>query len=224
MLREDYILAWIRRYVRWVLEIAGLIKVADHEAALRRIEQALRDLLGLGPDSVQTLEEGEIIARLTLGEPPAFAQEKCVVLAALLNHLASVCAARGQPDRAGTCYLRALHIMLGLRFGPPTVAVPEYAPRVEDLVAALQPYGMPSRTWAALMIYYEQTGRFAKAEDALFALLDAEPSGTDALEMGLGLYRRLWALSDDVLVAGDLPRAEIEAGLRELDRRLSSGG
>jgi tetratricopeptide (TPR) repeat protein len=222
MIREDYILAWIKRYVRWLAEIAGFIQVADHEAALRRIDQALRGLLDLGPDSVMSLSDGEILARLTLGEPSQLVQDKCVVLAALLNQLAIVCAAREQPEQSRDCLVKALHLVLGLKLRAEAVHVAGYAPTIENLEERLKSFDLPPRTYAALMIYHERAGQFDKAEDALFSLLEAAPGQAEAIELGAALYHRLQSLSDEVLTAGNLPRAEVEAGLAELGRRAAA--
>jgi hypothetical protein len=75
---------------------------------------------------------------------------------------------------------------------------------------------MSARTHAALMIYHEQEGHFAKAEDGLFAMLEAAPDNREALAIGLAFYHRLQALSDETLLMGNLPRDEVEAGLAEL--------
>ena len=68
MIRQDYILEWIKRYIRWLAEIVGLVRAQDYEAAIRRIDLALRTLLEVGSDSVTDLSEGEILARLTVGD------------------------------------------------------------------------------------------------------------------------------------------------------------
>lgn len=219
MIREDYILAWIKRYVRWLLEIAGFIRAEDYQAALRRVDVALRHLLGLGLDSVIGLSDGEILARLTVGEPTQFVQEKCILLAALLRQLGIVCAAQQRNDESRDCSVKALHIILGIKLSSPEMPLPEYAPTVEDLLEQLRPYALPPRTYGALMIFHEQTGRFAKAEDALFALLEATPDTPEATAIGVAFYQRLQALPDDVLAAGGLPRVEVEAGLAELAAR-----
>jgi hypothetical protein len=70
-----------------------------------------------------------------------------------------------------------------------------------------------------LMRHYEQHGAFAKAEDALFDLLEAEPGNSDALEFGIAFYERLRGQSDMALAKGNLPRQELEAGLAELRQR-----
>src|SRR5206468_3589032 len=81
---------------------------------------------------------------------------------------------------------------------------PEFVPKVELLVAALGGADLPVRTHALLMQHYERTGAFAKAEDALFAMLDAEPDNAALVEFGLAFYQRVLAQSDTALSAATL--------------------
>ncbi|MFN8516836.1 MAG: DUF6483 family protein [Chloroflexia bacterium] len=67
----------------------------------------------------------------------------------------------------------------------------------------------------------EQAGDFARAENWLFALLDEDPG---ALERGIDFYERLRHFSDEELVQGNLPRAEVVAGLAELRARRGGVG
>jgi hypothetical protein len=222
MIRQDYLLEWIKRYVRWIAEIIGLVKAQDYEAAIRRIDLAIRTLLEVGSDSVTDLSEGEILARLTMGEHGQLVHEKCMVLAALLKQLGIVSAAQQRLDLSRDCFLKALHLVLGLKLRDEPVELAEYAPVVAELVEALKPYDQPPRTHAALMILHERAGKFAKAEDALFALLQAAPAHAEAVEMGIAFDERLLVLSDETLVEGGLPRGEVEAGLAEIRRFAGS--
>ncbi len=214
MIREDYILSWIRRFLEMLAQIIGLVKADQYEAAIKAIDGALQTLLDLGPDSITTLSEGQIMARLTLGEPTQVVQAKCVMLAAVLQQLGIVCAAQRRTEESRDCLIKALHIMLGVSLGQEANPLPDYAPKLEDLTNQLKGQELPARTYAALMHYYEQAGAYGKAEDALFALRDSgfEP----AREIGVAFYERLLAQSDSTLSAGNLPRPEVEAGLAEL--------
>ena len=216
MIREDYILTWIKRYIRWLAEIAGFVRARDYEAAIRRIDLLLRTLLEVGPDSVTDLSDGEILARLTLGELGQLVDEKCMVLAAVLIQLAMVSAAQQRLELSRDCFLKSLHLVLGLKLRGDGTELAEYVPTVEELVEALKPYDLPPRTYAALMIFHEQQGKFAKAEDALFALLESAPGNGDVIEMGVAFYERLLALDDATLSLGELPRTEVESGLAEI--------
>ncbi len=65
----------------------------------------------------------------------------------------------------------------------------------------------------------ERTGEFAKAEDALHALIETGPDNPAIVEFGLAFYHRLLTQSDATLNAAKLPRSEAEEGLRELELR-----
>ena len=78
---------------------------------------------------------------------------------------------------------------------------------------------LPTRTQALLMQHYEHTGQFAKAEDALFTMLEAEPENDAIAEFGIVFYQRLLAQTDAVLNGANLPRAEVAEGLKELQVR-----
>ena len=96
--------------------------------------------------------------------------------------------------------------------------VPSLCPRL-SCSESLQAAPLPTRTHALLMQHYERTGEFAKAEDALFAMLDAEPDNQAIVEFGITFFQRLLAQSDAALNEANLPRAEVEEGLKELQRR-----
>ena len=99
---------------------------------------------------------------------------------------------------------------------------PDLAPKVEVFVAALSDTPLPLPTQAMLMQYYERAGEFAKAEDALFAMLELESGNSRLVDFGLAFYERIERQSDASLVTGGLPRAEVKAGLAELRKRGGS--
>ena len=159
------------------------------------------------------------MARLTLGDSTQLVREKCVMLAALLEQLGLACATQGREEESQDCFLKSMHIMLGIQMRHDHEVLPEYAPRIEELAERLWKSNRSIRTDATLMLHYEQTGRYAKAEDALFSLLEGAPGNADAIEMGVAFYDRLSQLDDNTLIAGGLPREEVEAGLAELKTR-----
>jgi hypothetical protein len=226
VLREDYLIGWIKRYIRWLAEITGFIKTEDYEAAARRADLALRELLNLGADSVLSLTDGEILARLTMDAPPPVVRDKVLLVAALLYHLGETAAGKGNRDLARDCWLKSLQVLLGIQLQGGRGEWPEHVPKLAELLERLRDRALPARTEAALIIYYEHRGEFDQAETALFRLLEAvEPEGVSGVvELGRGLYQRLGVLSDEALRAGNLSRAEVQSGLRELEARLAPSG
>jgi hypothetical protein len=91
------------------------------------------------------------------------------------------------------------------------------------LKEALKEAPLPPRTHAMLVQHHERAGEFAKAENALFALLDGEPDNGAIVEFGVAFYRRMLAQNDAALTEGALPRAEVEEGLKELLQRPKRG-
>jgi hypothetical protein len=73
-----------------------------------------------------------------------------------------------------------------------------------------------------LMHHYERTGQFAKAEDALFDIIEAAPAHQQVLEFALAFYERLQSQTTTALEAGNLPRAEVQAGLAQIRERLGA--
>jgi hypothetical protein len=63
---------------------------------------------------------------------------------------------------------------------------------------------------------------FKEAGDALYALLEAAPDNLEVVDWGITFYERLQGRSDDALVAGNLPRSELDAGLAELKARKAA--
>jgi len=59
-------------------------------------------------------------------------------------------------------------------------------------------------------------GRYAKAENALYAILDSHAGFADE---GRRFYERLLTKSDEQLAAGNLPREEVLEGMSNLHRR-----
>jgi hypothetical protein len=89
-------------------------------------------------------------------------------------------------------------------------------------VSALAGAPLPLATLARLMQHYERFGEFGRAEDALFSMLEQEPHNAALVDFGYSFYERLLRQTDANLEVGNLPRAEVEAGLAELQQRKSA--
>lgn len=221
MRREDYILRLVTEFVRTLHRMAGLADDGRHLAALEAADHAARQVTGAGLDDLLRVSVAELAARLAFGERPEVARDRQVFLAALLHQSGASLYALGEDEAADAHTLTALELQLDalVRYG--AAGMPEYAPSVRRLVGAVGLYRLPIPLYAALVAHYEASGAYADAEDALHALLDAAPDDRAALELGIALYERLLARSDEELAAGDLSRAEVEEGLAELRARLA---
>ncbi len=91
-----------------------------------------------------------------------------------------------------------------------------YFVETEEILARLDAYELPVKTKRQVMEYYEKTGRYARAEDLLFELVETEPANAELFTQGLAFYARLQQKSDAELVAGNFSRAEVEEGMEQL--------
>jgi hypothetical protein len=164
------------------------------------------------------LSVSELTARLVQGESTQWARIKTHALIALLKEAGDAAAAENHTDESRAFYLKGLDLLLSSVAGVGS-EMPEFVPGLEVFLASLADAPLPAWTQAALMHHYEQSGAFAKAEDALFDLLDTAPGSGEAIDFGMAFYERLLGRTDEALVNGNLPRAELEAGLAELRRR-----
>jgi hypothetical protein len=165
------------------------------------------------------MSDTEILARLIQGESTLLVEAKAFMLATLLKTEGDLVARQGRLEVGREYYLKGLHLLLDTVGRNEITERPDFVPTVEAFVAGLRDAPLPLTTSARLMRHYERTGEFAKAEDALFGMLDIESGNRELLDLGAAFYRRLLDLSDDALALGNLPRAEVQAGLAELDQR-----
>jgi hypothetical protein len=152
--------------------------------------------------------------------PTQLVHEKTLMLTRLLTEAGEVATEKAKPDDARAYYLKALHLLLMVLAQNDVPEFPDFVPKVGMLLAALDEGELPVHSLAMLMQYHERMGEFAKAEDALFAMLESEPGERQIVDLGVAFYDRLLRQGDAALVAGNLPRDEVKEGLKELRAKL----
>jgi uncharacterized protein DUF6483 len=221
---QDYILRQIQLAGQAWARIVRLIKDRQFETAHMVLDQAYRQLIGLSPEAVLERNPNALIARLRFDEAPAAGRDKCLALATLLRASGDTAAAEGDSATATDAYHKALLVLLDMALRDPSLALSDYVPTVESLDAELSGHALPVTTQQELLLYYEQAGVYAKAEDILWAMLQAAPGDCEIVGVGRALYARLQHLSDAALIAGNLPRDEVDGGLADLDAYAGEHG
>jgi hypothetical protein len=219
MIRRDYILRMIEEFVRALARINSLKQGQRWNEAGEALDDEFKRLVGGGAKAIARLSETDLLARLAQDGPTQAVRDKTLLLTTLLKEAGDVATAESRMEEGRECYLKAMHLLLDVLGREDVFECPEFVPKVELLKQALQGTPLPVRTQAMLMQHHERTGEFAKAEDELFAMLDAAPDNERLVEFGCAFYRRLLAQSDTALNEANLPRAEVEEGLKELEAR-----
>jgi hypothetical protein len=222
MIRRDYILRMIQEFFEGLSRIKALKREQQWDEATSAMDQEFNRLVGAGADAVAQLSETELLAKVVQGEPTPVVRHKILLLTTLLNEAGDVAAAQDRVEESRACYLKALHLLLDALTSNEVEICPEFVPKVELLVEAMGTSPLPMRTYALLMHHYERTGQFAKAEDAFYNLLEGQPDNREIMDFGISFYERLQSQTNTALEEGNLPRAELEAGLAELSQRKTA--
>jgi Family of unknown function (DUF6483) len=222
MIRRDYILRMVEEFAEALARIRALKKEGQAGEARMLTDEEFKRITGLDSEAVLKLSETELLAKLIPGEPMHSVRTKMFFLTTLLMETGDIAAAQGREGDSRACYLKGLHLLLDSLARGDGFEQPEFVPKVDLFVAALADGELPMATSALLMEHYERTGQFAKAEDSLFAILDADPENLAALEFGISFYERLLGQSDVRLEEGNLPRSEVETALGELRGRMAA--
>jgi hypothetical protein len=216
VIRRDYILRMIEEFFEMLSRLDAQKRGQLWQEASGTLDEEFQRLVGTGAEGVARLSETELLALLVESGPTQVAQTKVLMLARLHKEAGDVAAANSQVDQSRACYLKGLHLLLDTLGRGEVSDCPEFVPQVEAFVLALAEAPLPLQTQAMLMEHYERAGEYGKAEDALFAMLETEPGNLEIRNFGIAFYQRLAHQSDTVLAEGNLPRAELESGLRQL--------
>ena len=219
MIRRDYILRMIQEFIQLLSRLRSLKQGQLWREADVVLDEEFKRLVKAGALAVTQMSETELIAKLIQGEPTQVVHHKLLLLTTLLMEAGELAAAQNRPAESRACFLKGLNLLLETIVQADLAEFPDFVPKVEAFLNVLQDQALPLATQARLMQHYERAGEFGKAEDSLFAMLEAEPGEKKLLEFGLSFYRRLENQTDDALAAGNLPRSELKAGLAELERR-----
>jgi hypothetical protein len=206
----------IQQLAQIIAKVLKLSEVGHYEQAIEEIQLSSRQLLGMDLRLLTTLSDTELIRLLSLGE--RFDVEKCVVTAELLRLLGDVGERQGDEKKRYHCYSASLSLFLELLFRESETLPKEYFDEIEVLIDKLSSYELPPDLRQKLYRFYGIVGRYDLAENLLFDLVLHDRTFR---EEGVRFYERLRAKSDEELERGNLPRAEIEAGLADLLRKTS---
>ncbi|HEV2328309.1 MAG TPA: DUF6483 family protein [Verrucomicrobiae bacterium] len=219
MIRRDYLLRQLEQFVVVLQKLAGLGKAGKWDEALGIADAQFKELAGAKPAELLAMSDTDLIAHLSEGNTSYEIQERISMVARLFKENGDILRAQGKVAESHGCCLKGLHLLLDAIADDPTAPRPEFLPTVEAFVIGLHDSSLNLETNAMLMRHYEQFREYARAEDSLFNMLDAEPGNVELLDVGIGFYERLLRMDDEALELGNLPRGEVSVGLSELKER-----
>jgi hypothetical protein len=214
MIERDYIMRMITMLVAMVGRILAFKNSRDFPQALLEIQTTGKALLGIDRKLVDQFSVPQLMQ--LFGSDLSVAVPKSYVLGVLLKEEAEVRELMHENARSVELYSKSLALFMEtyLRSGEPVE--PRHLAFADEVLEKLRGQTLPVDLLEGIFRYEEAMGRFARAEDALFAVLETTPA---FVEEGILFYERLLKHSDDQLAEGNLPRAEVLEGMRELSTR-----
>ncbi len=211
MFKQDYIMRLIEQLAQAFHQIIGLKARGRFDEAEAIISRTGQLLLGCDMALLRGLSDEGIIALLKRTDAADIGAY--IVAAELLREQGDMDGSRSGPDASYPCYLKSLSLYLESFTIVPEACSAEYAEKIAFLTDQLAPYVLPAHIQRKLLVYFELRGDFAQAENVLFQWAEADDPAVR--EHGHAFYARLRARTDDDLVRGGLPRAEMEEGFLE---------
>lgn len=216
MIRRDYILRMIEELIQVLSRINSLKRAQKWEDASAELTAELNRLVGSDPVAMIELSETELMAKIMQGEPTLAVRNKTLGITALLKEAGDIARGLQKPEQARAAYLKGLHLLLHALSSEDPLDVPAFVPRLDEFLLALNDLPLPLVTQGMLMQFYERIGDLAKAEDALFSMLESESDNPQLLDFGISFYQRIGTKADSILAEGNLPREELNDSLKEL--------
>ncbi len=217
MIERDYFMRMVTLLTRALAQILFLKKGRQFPEAVKEINTAGRTLLGVDLDMMHMLSEEQLVQ--LFGKDDALEIPKCYVLGVLLKEEAEILRLQGETAQSIPGAKKALGLLLTTYLRHGEVVEPEHLRHVDEVMAQLTDVALPTGMLADVFRFYAATGRYDKAENALFDLLDADQS---YLPEGIRFYQDLLGKSDENLHQGNLPRDEVMDALTDLESRKPS--
>jgi len=212
MIRRDYIMRMVEQFAKVASRILRLEEDGQFEEALTVIDKSLNDFFGLNSHLVSSLSYKDLLLLLGGDLNPT----KSLILADFLKEEGGIFDKKDEPDESCKRYLKSLNIFLSILVKDEEIDIGEYLYKIGEIVDKLKKYRLPTETKYKLFHYYEKVGKYSKAEELLFELIEIDHPENDIVEEGNSFYKRLMEKDDSELIDGDLPRDEVKEGLARI--------
>jgi len=218
MIRRDYFIKLVQELSGVLLRVFSLKARREFAAALLEIDTALEKYLDLTPGNAIPEKLDHVLHLCGREEGPI--SEKVILLADIFFEQGEILAVHEGADSARRSFLLALGLYLeSARHGFVSL---DLLKKVDNLVERMSDTALPVPVLHRLVLYLEDRGLYATAENALYEWLEQDEP--NALPEGLAFYERLLGKSDEELIRGELPRAEVLEGKSKLAAREHRGG
>jgi hypothetical protein len=212
--QKDYIERAIEGFFEVLRQILGLEQLERHVEAQELLQRAAQQYLGLSLAAFDALSFEAVVRLLSAGG--SLDVNRCLMLAELRRAQAAIQEGQGLTAAALATRIAAIRLYAAAVAARGTGVLAGRKEGVGSLLEEVRPYEVPEDVHVLVWRLLLATGDFARAEDALFALMEGRPDDLALVEEGRAAYEALLERPDAELEAGGLPRGEVEEALARL--------
>ena len=199
--------------VQVLAKILFFKKGGQYPEALNEIQKASKQILGIKLEVFRKLSDLQMIDFLSLDV--SLGIPKCYAAGILLKEEAEILELHGKAVESIDAHVKSLSLLTEAAVQKGNPLDSDHASAVDVVAGKLNEVDLPVHIHKKLFRYYELVREYGKTKDALFEILEKEPS---FVEEGILFYERLKKKSDKELTEGNLSRKEIEESLVKLQR------
>lgn len=183
----------------------------NYKEALNELDMATKELLGMDRMFLHSLSDSQLVQLIEPEEN--LLAPKCYLLGIVFKEEAEIFKQQGNEEQYIDFNMRSLYMFVEGIERSKIMIEKDHLKKIDEVIDKLSDYELPRDINEKLFYYYEYTGRFDKAEDVLFSLIDEDNS---YLDKGIDFYERLLKFNNAELENGNLPRNEVEESLKDL--------
>jgi len=210
MFRRDYIVRMIEDMTQMIAKVLTLKQERKTTEALWEIDELLNRHFRLNSRLLNSLSVEDIIDMFRMGG--GIEVDKLQGVARMLQEEAGIYREKNDEYAAISRLMKALHLYLYADHHGADRKLLRLAEETDLILAEIAAYRLPLKTERLLLPYLESTGKYGKAEDCLYRMID---QGEDIALEGDELYRRLLLKNPEELERGNLPLEEVKQGQTE---------
>lgn len=213
LIKDDYSAKISEEFTSLIKEIKD-IKTLNTDA-LSLIDSSFKKFIGISSGFANSVSEENLLEHIK--KDGKIQGLHCAIVSALLYEEGRLYDNAGNTAEAAKRYFKGFNIILNVFTLDLDCEIKGYEVVADNLAKAIETFELMPYEQKKLFTYYNSVGVYSKAEDFLYNLLDTPTEHEWAKKSIKEFYNNLLDKSDEELLKGGLPRAEIIEAISELN-------
>lgn len=233
--QRDFIMRMIEQMTTVVAQVVGLKRDRKPAEIIIVVNASLEKMFRLNSNLINSLSDRDLLDMMKTND--LLQTEKALAVGYLLKEEGEALEALDRKDESYRRYMKSLSLFLSAAYEGANTKMIDFHLQIDELLVHLENYELPVSYQLRLFTYYDQSGRFADAEDAIFNLAvlsnyelnenntrseDQQITMETISNEGLLFYERILAKDDITLIEGRLPRQEAIDGYEEWQQKYTN--